>query len=247
MKLIDDAKNKKINLILCKSVSRFSRNNQEFLYIIKLLREIDVNVRFDEDGIDTSDQSIEFLLTMLGAFAQEEVRKTSERVKWGVRSRMANGNRKMVVKTTLGYKYDSEGKVVIDEITKDIVIEIFNLFVAGYTYRQIAKIMTERGYLTGTGKTEWKLSDVEKILTNEKYVGDFVMQKTVVIDYLSHKTKKNDNIVPKYIMENHHEAIITREQFEEARAIRHAKLKAGNKRKPNINLLSEIFICENCL
>lgn len=247
MKLIDDAKNKKINLILCKSVSRFSRNNQEFLYIIKLLREIDVNVRFDEDGIDTSDQSIEFLLTMLGAFAQEEVRKTSERVKWGVRSRMANGNRRMIVKTTLGYKYDSEGKVVIDEATKDIVIEIFNLFVAGYTYRQIAKIMTEHGYLTGTGKTVWKLSDVEKILTNEKYVGDFVMQKTVVIDYLSHKTKKNDNIVPKYIMENHHEAIITREKFEEARAIRHAKLKTGNKRKPNVNLLSGMFICENCL
>ena len=247
LRMLDDAKNGKINLILCKSVSRFSRNNQEFLTIVKMLKEINVFIRFDEDRLDTSDPNIEFLLTMLGAFAQEEVRKTSERIKTGVQYRMQLGQRKMIVKTTLGYVYDSEGKVVIDETTKNIVIEIFNLFIAGYSYREIAKIMTKRGYLTGTGKNVWTIYDIEKIITNEKYVGDFVMQKTVVVDYLSHKAKKNDNIVPKYIVENHHEAIISREKFEEARAIRLAKYSARSKRKPLINLLSEIFICENCL
>ena len=247
MKMIQDAKAGKINYILCKSVSRFSRNSQEFLSLVKMLKEINVFIKFDEDGMDTSDPNIEFLLTMLGAFAQEEIRKTSERIKWGFRSRMKEGKRKMIVKSTLGYMYDSEGNVVIDETTKDIVIEIFNLFVAGYTYREIAKTMVKRGYLTGTGKKEWTVYDIEKIITNEKYIGQFVMQKTVVTDYLSHKARKNENLVPKYVVENHHPAIISKEQFEEARAIRLAKHSARSKRKPLINLLSEIFICENCL
>ena len=247
LRMLQDAQDGKIDYILCKSVSRFSRNNREFLTTVKMLKDINVFIKFDQDGLDTSDPNIEFLLTMLGAFAQEEIRQASQRVKKGVQYRMEVGNRKMIVKTTLGYMYDAEGKVVIDEATKDIVIEVFNLFLADYTYREIAKIMEKRGYLTGTGKKEWSIYDIEKIITNEKYVGDFVMQKTVVVDYLSHKAKKNDNIVPKYIVENHHDAIITREKFEEARAIRLAKHSARNKRKPLINLLSEIFICENCL
>ena len=247
LRMIQDAQEGKIDLILCKSVTRFSRNTAEFLSIVKMLKEIKVYVNFDSERLDTSDPKTEFMLTMMGAYAQEEIRQTSERVRWGVGQRMKTGDRKMIVKTTLGYMYNTEGKVVIDEVTKDIVIEVFNLFVAGYSYREIAKLMTKRGIKTGTGKDEWKIYDVEKIITNEKYVGDFVMQKTVVVDYLSHKAKKNNNIVPKYIMENHHPAIISREKFEEARAIRLAKHSSRSRRKPVVNLLSEIFICENCL
>ena len=247
MQMIQDAKDGKIEYIICKSISRFGRNVREMLEVINMLREINVYIWFDEDHFDTKDQSMEFVLTIFGAAAQEEIRQTSKRIKWGVQKRMEKGERKMVVKTTLGYMYDSEDKVVIDETTKDIVIEIFNLFIAGYSYREIAKIMTNRGYLTGTGKTEWNMYDVERVITNEKYVGDFVMQKTVVADYMTHKAVKNDNVTNKYIIENHHEAIIPREKFEEARAIRLAKHSARSKRKPLINLLSEIFICENCL
>lgn len=247
MQMIQDAKDGKIEYIICKSISRFGRNVREMLEVINMLREINVYIWFDEDHFDTKDQSMEFVLTIFGAAAQEEIRQTSKRIKWGVQKRMEKGERKMVVKTTLGYMYDSEDKVVIDETTKDIVIEIFNLFIAGYSYREIAKIMTNRGYLTGTGKTEWNMYDVERVITNEKYVGDFVMQKTVVVDYMTHKAVKNDNVTNKYIIENHHEAIIPREKFEEARAIRLAKHSARSKRKPLINLLSEIFICENCL
>ena len=247
MQMIQDAKDGKIEYIICKSISRFGRNVREMLEVINMLREINVYIWFDEDHFDTKDQSMEFVLTIFGAAAQEEIRQTSKRIKWGVQKRMEKGERKMVVKTTLGYMYDSEDKVVIDETTKDIVIEIFNLFITGYSYREIAKIMTNRGYLTGTGKTEWNMYDVERVITNEKYVGDFVMQKTVVVDYMTHKAVKNDNVTNKYIIENHHEAIIPREKFEEARAIRLAKHSARSKRKPLINLLSEIFICENCL
>jgi site-specific DNA recombinase len=187
------------------------------------------------------------MLTIFASFAQEESKSISENVKWGVRKRMAKGQRKMNVKTTLGYKTNHEGKVIIDESTKDIVVQVFNLFAAGYTYREIAQIMTNRGIKTGTGKDVWKVYDIDKIISNEKYVGDFVMQKTCVVDFLDHKVVKNNGVEEKYIFQNHHDAIIDREKFNEIQSLRKAKFTKGNNSTSKVNLISKTFYCERCL
>jgi len=246
-RMIKDALDGKIDLILVKSISRFARNTVDCLKTVRELRKKNVEVYFDKESISTNDTKVDMMLTIFASFAQEESKSISENVKWGVRKRMAKGQRKMNVKTTLGYKTNHEGKVIIDESTKDIVIQVFNLFAAGYTYREIAQIMTDRGIKTGTGKDVWKVYDIDKIISNEKYVGDFVMQKTVVVDFLDHKTVINNGVEEKYIVQNHHDAIIDRETFNEIQSLRKAKFTKGNNSSSKVNLISKIFSCERCL
>ncbi len=246
-RMIKDALDGKIDLILVKSISRFARNTVDCLKTVRELRKKNVEVYFDKESISTNDTKVDMMLTIFASFAQEESKSISENVKWGVRKRMAKGQRKMNVKTTLGYKTNHEGKVIIDESTKDIVIQVFNLFAAGYTYREIAQIMTDRGIKTGTGKDVWKVYDIDKIISNEKYVGDFVMQKTVVVDFLDHKTVINNGVEEKYIVQNHHDAIIDRETFNEIQSLRKAKFTKGNNSTSKVNLISKIFYCERCL
>lgn len=246
-RMIKDALDGKIDLILVKSISRFARNTVDCLKTVRELRKKNVEVYFDKESISTNDTKVDMMLTIFASFAQEESKSISENVKWGVRKRMAKGQRKMNVKTTLGYKTNHEGKVIIDESTKDIVIQVFNLFAAGYTYREIAQIMTDRGIKTGTGKDVWKVYDIDKIISNEKYVGDFVMQKTVVVDFLDHKTVINNGVEEKYIVQNHHDAIIDREAFNEIQSLRKAKFTKGNNSSSKVNLIAKIFYCERCL
>lgn len=246
-RMIKDALDGKIDLILVKSISRFARNTVDCLKTVRELRKKNVEVYFDKEAISTNDTKVDMMLTIFASFAQEESKSISENVKWGVRKRMAKGQRKMNVKTTLGYKTNHEGKVIIDESTKDIVIQVFNLFAAGYTYREIAQIMTDRGIKTGTGKDIWKVYDIDKIISNEKYVGDFVMQKTCVVDFLDHKVVKNNGVEEKYIFQNHHDAIIDRETFNEIQTLRKAKFTKGNNSSSKVNLISKIFYCERCL
>ncbi len=246
-KMIKDALDGKIDLILVKSISRFARNTVDCLKTVRELRKKNVEVFFDKEAISTNDTKVDMMLTIFASFAQEESKSISENVKWGVRKRMAKGQRKMNVKTTLGYKTNHEGKVIVDESTKDIVIQVFNLFAAGYTYREIAQVMTDRGVKTGTGKDVWKVYDIDKIISNEKYVGDFVMQKTCVVDFLDHKAVKNNGVEEKYIFQNHHEAIIDRQTFNEMQSLRKAKFAKGNNGSSKVNLISKIFYCERCL
>lgn len=246
-KMIKDALDGKIDLILVKSISRFARNTVDCLKTVRELRKKNVEVYFDKEAISTNDTKVDMMLTIFASFAQEESKSISENVKWGVRKRMAKGQRKMNVKTTLGYKTNHEGKVIVDESTKDIVIQVFNLFAAGYTYREIAQVMTDRGVKTGTGKDVWKVYDIDKIISNEKYVGDFVMQKTCVVDFLDHKAVKNNGVEEKYIFQNHHEAIIDRQTFNEIQSLRKAKFTKGNNGSSKVNLISKIFYCERCL
>ena len=164
------------------------------------------------------------MLTMFASFAQEESKSISENVKWGVRKRMAKGQRKMHTATTKGYLTSPDGKVVVDKTEVEVVKEVFNLYLCGYSFREIIKIMEEQHYKTGTGKDKWAIADVLRMLENEKYIGDFVMQKTVVLDFLDHKAYKNDGLEEKYVLQNHHEAIIDRGSFELVKIIRKKKM-----------------------
>lgn len=246
-KMIDDAKNGKIDLILIKSISRFARNTVDCIATVRELRKANVEVYFDKEAISTNDTQVNLMLTMCASFAEEESHSISENVKWGVRKRMAKGQRKMVTKTTIGYLSRPDGTVVVDESEREIVERIFNLYLIGYTYREIADEMMFLGIKTGSGKAEWNLMDVGRVLTDEKYIGKHIMQKTVVKDFLDHKAYINDGIEPKYIEENHHESIIKSDIFDIVQTLIKKRYETEKGRKVTTHFLFNLFYCEDCL
>ena len=246
-KMIADALAGKIDLILVKSISRFARNTVDCIATVRELRKANVEVYFDKEVISTNDKSINMMLNMWAGFAEEESRSISENVKWGVRKRMAKGQRKMITSTTIGYVTSPDGTVLIDETEKDIVKRIYNLYLFGNSLRDIATKLTEDNILTGAGKAEWNLNDVKKILTDEKYIGNFVMQKTVVKDFLDHKAYKNDGIEEKYIEENHHTPIISKQIFDIVQTLMKKKFQVDKGGKVKSNFLNGLIYCESCL
>lgn len=244
--MINDALDGKIDLILTKSISRFARNTVDCLQTVRELLAHGVIVQFEKENLTTADSNIEMALTIYASMAQEESKSISENVKWGVRSRMKRG----VVhyyKNILGYDKLDDGTIVINEDEKKIILEMYNLYIAGYTIRQICKIMEERNYKTGLGKTKWCISYVADILQNEKYCGDVLLQKTVCRDFLTHKREKNNGYEQQYLISNNHEAIVTREMFEYVKTIR--KYRAENrdtKQNFNWNPFANITYCEHC-
>lgn len=245
-RMIKDAKNGLIELILVKSISRFARNTVDCLKTIRELKSYGVGVLFDKEHINSLDENVEFQITLFGSIAQEESKNISQAVKWGVRSRMKRGDRKMVVKTTLGYEYNENGEIIINEPEAELVRSIFTYYISGFSIASIADLLTKSNFKTGTGKTKWLEVDVKRILTDEKYIGLFIMQKTVVVDFLDHKAKKNDGLVEKYIVENHHPSIIEKDKFDFVQN----KLKLSKNKKEekqNLNPLNGLIVCSDCL
>ncbi len=245
--MIDDAKNGKIDLILVKSISRFARNTLDFLQTVRDLKEKGVEVFFDKESLSTSDPSVGIMLTILASFAQEESKSISENVKWGVRKRMEKGQRRMPTRTTLGYD-EVNGKIVVNKAEAEIVIDIFDKYLAGYTIRELVKFLNDKHIKKKGSNEEWKLANISRMLSNEKYIGEFIMQKTVVLDFLTHKAYKNDGLVEQYIVPNHHEAIISKPVFEAVQALKEKNnvFKGGMLFEP-VNKLTSILFCSDCL
>jgi len=252
--MIDAARNGEIDLILTKSISRFTRNTVDCLNFIRELRTLGVEIFFEKENIYSSDTKVDFLLTIMSSIAQEEARNTSENVKWNIRKRFSEGIDAMNSKRFLGYKRDEETKLLIpDPVEAPIVKEIFDLYVHGYGPAYIANVMQKKGFVTGAGKKFWRNSTIMFILSNEKYCGDNIMQKTVTLDYLTHKRVKNNGIAPKFVVENSHEPIISKETFLLAQQIRDSR-KLSFQQTPNKNLakftlrypFSGILICLEC-
>ncbi|MBQ9266567.1 MAG: recombinase family protein [Bacilli bacterium] len=242
--MIDDALAGKIDLILTKSISRWARNTVDFLTEYRKLRDAKIAIYFDKEHINSLEEDVEFQLTIYASMAQEESKTISSNVKWGVRSRMKRGERKMVVKSTLGYDYEN-GKIVIKEQEAETVRSIFSYYKFGYTLSEIAKMLTSQGIKTGTGKSKWESVDVKRILTDEKYIGNFVMQKTVIVNFLDHKPYKNDEIEPKYIFENHHPAIVSKVNFDYVQKM--LELQKTNKaERGDLSPLHNLVICSSC-
>ncbi len=245
--MIDDAMNGKIDLILVKSISRFARNTVDCLQIIRKLRAENVEVFFDKENISTNDTKVDIILTFFASFAQEESKSISENVKWGVRKRMIKGQRKMPTRSLIGYYEDADGTIKIDNEQAELIKRIFNMYIMGDSMTTIARSLKDEGILTKLGK-EFKPADIYRILNNEKYCGDMVLQKTVVIDFLEHKAVKNDGIVDKVQITNHHDPIISKEDFMYVQAIRkYRKETYETVDKSDINMLSSLIHCEHCL
>ena len=208
--MIRDALDGKIDLIVTKSVSRFARNTVDSLTTIRQLKERGVEVYFEKEGIYTLDGKGELLITIMSSLAQEESRSISENTTWGRRKRMADGQFSLGFSQFLGY---DQGMVINEEEAK-VVRLIYSSFMDGMTPIGICHMLEEKGIETPGKKKKWNKKTVESILTNEKYKGDALLQKTFVVDFLTKKSKKNEGEIPQYYVKNSHPPIIPPEEFD---------------------------------
>lgn len=213
-RMISDALEGKIDLILTKSISRFARNTVDTLTAIRKLKEKGVEVYFEKENIYTLDAKGEVMITIMSSLAQEESRSISENVTWGKRKSMEDGKFSLGYKHFLGYEKGSDGLPQIVEKEAQIIRKIYQLFLDGRTVRSIASQLTDEGILTPSGKKNWSVSTIMSILQNEKYKGDALLQKTYTADFLSKKVKKNKGEIPQYYIQNSHPAIIDPDTFE---------------------------------
>jgi DNA invertase Pin-like site-specific DNA recombinase len=223
MKMIEAAKNGHIDLILTKSISRFSRNTVDILTTIKELRSVGVEIYFEKESISSVDPKIDFILTIMSSMAQEESRSISENTKWGIQKRFQNGKLIMCTRNFLGYDMNELGDLVINQEQAETVRYIFKCYINGMSTSKLATHLKEKGIKNGRGVVNWFPDTVNEILINEKYVGDLLLQKTVTVDYLSHESIKNDGHATKYYIKNAHEAIIEREIFDIVQTMIHAR------------------------
>jgi len=212
--MIDDAMAGKIDLILTKSISRFARNTVDSLQTVRALREKGVEVYFEKENIYTLDSKGELLITIMSSLAQEESRSISENVRWGQHKRMQDGKVSMAYKRFLGYEKGSDGKPQIVESEAKIIRRIYDSFLKGTTFREIAAKLTNEKIPTPARKSVWSMSTVRSILKNEKYAGNAILQKQYTVDFLTKKQKVNEGEMPQYYIENSHPAIVSIATFE---------------------------------
>ena len=255
--MIDDCMAGKIDMVLTKSISRFARNTVDALTNIRKLKEKNIPVIFEKESINTMEGSGELLLTILSSQAQEESRNISENCHWGIVRKFEEG--KVIVNHSkfLGYTKDENGNLVIVPEEAELVRRIFRLYLEGNSSYRIKRILESEGIKTVTGKSTWQASTIDKMLSNEKYMGDALLQKTYTIDFLTKKKVKNNGIVPQYYVEDDHEAIIPKEIFhrvQEEKARRASIYKPAVKRKETMKkgkysskyVLSDILFCGEC-
>ena len=213
-RMIKDALDKKIDLIITKSVSRFARNTVDTLTTVRKLKEKGVEVYFEKENIYTLDSKGELLITIMSSLAQEESRSISENVTWGQRKRFADGKVSLPYKSFLGYEKGEDGVPKVVEQEAKIVRLIYRLFLEGKTASAIAQYLTNKDIPTPTGRKKWYSTTIQSILTNEKYKGDALLQKGYTVDFLTKKKKKNEGEVPQYYVKNSHQAIISAEIYD---------------------------------
>lgn len=256
MKMIRACKRHKIDMIITKSISRFSRNTLDCLKYIRILKELNVDVYFEEQGLHSKDAGAEFYITIYGSIAQSEAENISANVKWGKQQSAKEGKVSFSYNSFLGYKKGADGKPEIVEDEAKVVREIFDKYLEGESVRTIAKYLTANQIATPTGKEVWHYGTVKSILSNEKYKCDALINKTYVVDCISKKVKRNNGERAQYYVENNHPAIISPEKFnrvQEEMARRTSKKKVkqiGTKTElgkySSKYALSELLICGEC-
>ena len=243
--MIADALAGKIDLIVTKSVSRFARNTVDSLTTIRQLKEHGTEVYFEKENIWTFDSKGELLLTIMSSLAQEESRSISENCTWGQRKRFADGKVSVPYSRFLGYYKGDDGNLVVNQEQAAIVRRIYSLFLQGKTPHGIANILTGDGIPTPSGKKNWSPTVIKSILTNEKYKGDALLQKSFTVDFLTKKTKANEGEIPQYYVEGNHEAIIDPETFEMVQR-EMARRVSGKNRHSGVHIFSGKIKCGDC-
>ena len=244
--MVTDALAGKIDLIITKSVSRFARNTVDSLTTIRKLKEHNVECYFEKENIWTFDSKGELLLTIMSSLAQEESRSISENVTWGHRKRFADGKVSFAYSRVLGLEKGPDGNIVVNHEQAKIVKWIFKRFIEGMTPHSIAVELTDRRIKSPGGKDKWNPATVRRMLSNEKYKGDALLQKEFTVDYLEKKTKKNEGEVPQYYVEGNHEAIIDPSVFDLVQAELAKRSKKSETRYSGVSIFSNKIKCAEC-
>ena len=233
-RLINDCVNGEIDYIVTKAIARFARNTLDTLKYVRMLKDMQIGVYFEEENIDTLTMDGELLLTILSSVAQQEVENTSAHVKKGLKMKMQRGEL-IGFQGCLGYDYDVETKQLsINKKEAKIVRYIFERYLEGIGGKVIARELDELGYKSPRGLDHWNDTTVLGIIKNEKYKGDILMGKTFTVDPISKRRLSNLGEEDKYYIKDNHEAIISKEDFEKAQEIR--LRRAGNKKTAaNVN------------
>ena len=245
MRMMEDAKQQKFDLIVTREVCRFARNTVDALVCVRQLAAIGIEVYFVNDNIWTLDGDGELRLTIMATMAQEESRSISENVTWGHRKRFADGKVSLAFTHFLGYDKGMDGNLVVNKKQAEIVKLIYRLYLNGYTFHSIAKELTERKIPTPAGCKIWRANTIRSILMNEKYKGDALLQKKITVDFLTKETKKNEGEVPQYYVEHNHEAIISPQVFDWVQE----EIKRRRKRKKRysgVSIFSSKIKCGQC-
>ena len=243
--MIADALAGKIDLIVTKSVSRFARNTVDSLTTIRELKAHGVEVYFQKENIYTFDGKGELLLTIMSSLAQEESRSISENVTWGIRKSFSDGKVSMNYKSFLGYRRGEDDMPEVVPEEAEIVQTIYRRFLEGNTFHEIAKALTAAGIPTPMKRKTWSETTVQSILTNEKYMGDAVLQKTFCTDFLTKKMKKNEGELPQYRVRNSHPAIVSAEVFELVQMEIESRRQFGSRYSGRGVFASKI-VCADC-
>ena len=256
LKMIKLCRQGKIDMILTKSLSRFARNTLDSIDYIRELRALGIAVVTEKEHINTLTEDSEMLITILSCFAQAESESISKNVSWGVRQSFKNGNVPIQYEKLLGYKKGENNLPEIVPEEAEIVKDIFRSYLDGMSLQQITGLLNSRGIKTKYKRTEWKSEVVKSILTNEKYTGDALLQKTYITDCITKKMRKNNGELPMYLVKDHHDPIISRADFnrvQEEMARRSAKRTIAEKLTKTEQgkysakyALSELLICGEC-
>ena len=256
-KMIKMCRRGKIDMIITKSISRFARNTADVLKYVRMLKEIGVDIFFEEQNIHSTQPGAEFYITIYGSIAQSESENISANVIWGKNQSAKEGKVQFQYKHFLGYRRGADGMPEIDPKQAEIVKRIYERFLAGDSMTTIANDLTADGIATPSGSGNWVPGTVQSILKNEKYAGNAVINKTYVVDCISKKVRRNDGKArPMYYVENNHPAIIDSATFgrvQEELARRSGKRKVkqvGTKteqgRYSSKYALTELLVCGEC-
>lgn len=242
----------RIDMIITKSISRFARNTLDCLKYIRELKEKNIPVFFEKENINTMDSKGEVLLTIMASLAQQESQSLSQNIKLGLQYRYQNGDVQVNHNRFLGYTKDEDGHLIIEPTEAEVVKRIYREYLEGSSLLQIGRGLEADGILTAAGKAKWRPETLRKILQNEKYIGDALLQKTYTVDFLNKKRVQNNGIVPQYYVENSHPPIIPRDLYMQVQEeiVRRANLHSGEKRKKRVYsskyALSSIVYCPKC-
>ena len=252
--MIQDCKKHRIDLILTKSISRFARNTLDSIQYVRMLKQMGIAVVFEKENINTATMNSEMILTVLSAFAQAESESISQNVARGKRMGYKHGKFAFPYGRIIGYRKGADGKPEIIPEQAEIIRLIFNSYLQGDSLQSIKTKLETAGALTARGNTAWSAQSIQRILQNEKYCGDVLLQKTFTEDVLTGVHKKNTGQLPQYYIENYHEGIVSKQMFREVQAeiARRNSKSAANQRKRRRGrynskyALTELLVCGDC-
>ena len=255
-KMITACKRGRIDLIITKSLSRFARNTVDCLETVRLLKANGIGVYFEKENINTLTESSEFLITLFSGFAQAESESLSKNVAWGWRKSAEAGNVYFQYKRMLGYRKGADGQPEIVPEEAEIIRRIYRRYLAGCSLGQIKQELEQDNIPTAQKVERWPSAVIHNILTNEKYMGDALLQKTYITDCITKKVKKNMGERPMYYVENNHPAIIPRETFDQVQkemtrrsSKRKVLQKSGKTELGKYSgkyALTELLVCGEC-